>query len=296
MIPTFISSLDLENEWFIDPDPRCMSYMDTKLVRVMNIVYEMILSDTNDLNSILLAVEPHMEINKLLNDSTSVVFYRTLVNYVHKLKLNDLLDRQHASELLDKLLKLGPSSKISRFIWFNLIELVLSFDGLVVDRDRQSLTSLINAVRYDDNLEFVYECILDKYDAQHKIEFLWKYYSGFARFGYESEHLRKLLTLFSIIMAQIGDEQLEQIDDWVRELDPSALDLDEPGEQGVVEHWTKNLLLTNLVDLDPQVRLLVARGLGIVSLLNAHLWTVFSDMFIKVGILLLLLVCLDSPE
>lgn len=249
----------------------------------MHIVYQMILSESNDLNALLSIAKPYMSIDKLLSDPTAGVFYRTLVDFVTKLKLAELLDKQHASTFFEQLLKIGSSSssssglsaETSPFVLYNLVELVFRFED-VVSRDCDSLVKLIMAIGYGENLEFVYECIMEKYDAQRKVEFLWKFYTNC-----KPDQLKQLLTLFSVVFAQLSEPFLEQIDDWVRELDPEAT-FDDDVEQAVIEHLAKNLLLANLVSRDPQVRLLVARGLGLVSLVNSHMWSIFSDMFIKV--------------
>lgn len=267
----------MEKEWFTDSDPKIMAFMDSKLTQVMDIIYNMFLSDSNHHIDVLISsLRPYMAIEKLVTDSASAVYYRSLVTFVSKLKLSGLLDLEHASNLLNEIL----SSKITirPVILFNLIEAVFCFD--LIERNRDSLKKLAKSVRHSEDLEFVYECIVTKFDVKYQVEFLWKYYSGYIRFGYESGHLKKLLTLFSIIMAQLDDSSIDKVDKWVQELDSDALFDD--SEQDVIEHWVKNLLLNNIMDLDPHVRMLVARGLGIVSLANSNLWTVFSDMFIKV--------------
>lgn len=280
-IVSFLSSLDLKNEWFHDSDPRCMSHMDAKLLQVMDIIYHMILSDSNDLDALISSMNAHTSSQKLLTDSTCAFYYRSLVSFVTRLKFGELLDREFATGVLQAVI--DSNTNIEPLVFFNLIEALFCFENLIATTDRESLSRLVCAVRHTDGLEFLYERVIEKFEPRTRVEFVWKYYSGYIRIGYEAEHLKRLLTVFSIVMAQINQTNLDKIDQWVLELDPNALDQDDnDNDQGVVEHWVRNLLLSNIVDLDPQVRMLVARGFGIASLLNQNLWNIFSDFLINV--------------
>lgn len=265
----FISSLDIEKEWFSDLDPKTVSFNDSKLLQVMDTVYTMIITESNDINKITAPLETHIKtVDTLLNDVTSAFYYRSLVEFVNKrLKLGDLLDQQWPVEILKQIGRQSTRKSISPLTLFNLVQVLLFY----LD-DTSVLLCLFDA-DYDERFECVYECVLGSLTAQRRFEFFWEYYRS------EKRHeLTHVLSLCSLVMSQLSEEDFECLDEWVADLDDGFFD-DE--SETVVQHLIGRLLLDNVPNLEPRVRALVARNLGLIVCVN-DLWVVFCHLFSEV--------------
>lgn len=279
----FISSLEIEKVWFRDLEPRYFSFMDNKLVQIMELTYNLLLSEVNDFKHLISAFE-EITVDKLVTDPTAAFYYRSLITFVTRLKFGELLDENISIQVLRQIVE--RAQEMDPVTLYNLIEATFYSD---LTPDPSLLTMLIGSINYAEPFELVFECILRKFSCRCQFEYFWTlliHWTNDVETTDEIEcgRLKKLLILFTIIISQMDETDImDQIDDWVNELDPGFFTSDD-NDKSVVEYLLDEFLLKNVMSFDPLVRALVARGLGLIAVSGENLWTIFSDMFIKVSL------------
>lgn len=261
--------MDLEREWFYDLEPSAVSYQDEKLSSIMQLVFEQV-SATVDMNK-LVATLASISDQKLFTNVNLALYFRALVAFMRKLKLEQLCDDlvdldRFVSELIARL----HQNSIEPLTAYFLIDALFGLTSNAGPRDPALLGKLIDSIEYEPRFECLYDLVLGKFDRPTRVEHFWRLFEHY-RITTSSQPpvvLKKLLALF--YMMQIGDDFAD------------ACVPNDPDQLLLIDYMVNDLLLKNISNLDVSVRALVARGLGCVASISVDLAKTFSHLFTQV--------------
>lgn len=262
----FICDLDLEGTWFINTDYFNVTYVEDKLFKILNVLFEKIFAE----NKIEIFIQELTSSNlDLIKDINFLFLIRSLINFDKENNFS-ILVKQFFTKLKSKDIKL-----LSMYFLVTIL-IDLKMDKLKILAEIDELTCF-----YDRKYELVYETLLRQVDNKIRINFAWKIYNDFIVYNFDKDLLKKFLTIIYIVLdtMTISDFKNSTVLD-LNLSDQVNIDIDL--DQNIIEYFIDKIIVNNISDLDPKVRALAARALGHASLLSSDIAFSYLQIFYQV--------------
>ncbi|RNA04859.1 condensin complex subunit 3 [Brachionus plicatilis] len=261
----FICDLDLEGTWFINTDYFYVTYLEDKLFKTMDLVFEEIFAK----EKIEIFAQEILDTGKnLIKDINILFLVRSFVKFSKIETMSDIGQKLFA-KLKNRDIKILPLYQLITI----LIDLKMNKVNILTEID--DLTSF-----YDKKYELVYEVLLRQVDNKIRLNFLWKIYDDLIVHTVDKDQRKKFLTIIYIVLDTMTDKDFEN--STMLDLNLSLndqLNIDVDLNQNIIEYFIEKIVITNISDLDPKVRALAARALGHASLLDYEIAINYLQIF-----------------
>jgi len=247
----FIQSLQLDTVWYsaekFKYEETCL--VDELLLQTMNRVFKMCNNNLALINRLTMA--------NIFDDLNAAFYFRSILAFLNQENEQAYLtevDSDKFYALLVENLRNDSSNKNKTVIYFVLIDALFYFDNeLDTLSSCDKLLELIDSIEYNEPNECLFNLILSKYDEKHLQELIWQSYLHCDIKRMDS--LKKNLLLQSIYFSKLSEEGFNQLE-WIESDDQTNL----------VEYLIDKFILANLSNVNPQLRALCVRSLGLASL------------------------------
>ncbi len=294
----FLKSLDLANKWYESLDFKDINAVDKKLFKVSNIVFKHLIQSFGIL-SLIQNISQLINNNweNLMNDLNLAFYFRSLLHYYFMNNEISLLESNMNFEfdefcfIVKKSIEVQNESleKQNSLICFYLIDSIyyLNLDTLSLDNDNKLINDLLNDLLNDlmDNISFsnknlsLFELIFSKYEPEPLVDYIFKYYCNFDHS--EKDEVKKFFLILISFLSKINGEDFINFESLVENMTMEVDDIT-CAKQNKVEYLVENFVLKHISDLDPSMRALSVRALGLAASSCYTIAESFYDLFSKV--------------
>ncbi len=261
-IINFISSLELEEVWY--STERCkyeqICLVDEVLVQTMNRVLKLF-------NNNLALANRLTCLANIFDDLNASFYFRSILAYLNY--ENDLayllseVDSHKFYALLVENLSNDSANNNKTLIYFILIDALYYFEHeLNALSSYEHLIEFMNSIEYNEPNESLFNLILSKCDEKQLQELVWQSYLKCDTRSVDC--VKKNLVLQAIYFSRLSEEDFNNLE-WIDSDDLTNT------EKNLVEYLIDKFILTNLANVNPQLRALCVRSLGLASLNSFHL-------------------------
>jgi hypothetical protein len=291
----FFKSLSLEDLWFNCHDYKAIYSVDLVLAEITKTVFKYLVQTFGSLELIEnLTLLINNNPKSLFKDINLAFYFRSLVRYFYSNNKIDLVESNLKIKLeiyFPNLINNLRANKSTTLIYYNLIDSLyyLNIETLNLDDDDNSLfKELINSIQFHDSNICLFELIFSKYESNSLGEFL-KAIFNIPEFN-DDYQIKKLMALVIAFLTKLTDSEFSNLQpiivSYVNEDNSDHFST----SGNIVEYLVRDLILKQVSSLDPTVRILAIRALGLFATFMFDASTRFLAIFKNVGKFLLYLV------
>ena len=263
-----IKHLDLEKVWYIDEEYKYIEHIDSILFTIMDTAFKIVL-EKNDFKALareLFRLNEFFE-NENVNNVDLAFYFRSLVAYLLKTKQASLIENNSRIDLklfYKNVLNLLEKKYEKSVVLYNLIDILFFFDtDLLIDNydDNELLNDLVNSIDFNEKNSFLFDFIFANFTSEFISKFVLDCTEKLNMD--ESQSLGKFLYIICIFFSKLDVNDFEKINSL------SSFSVSKTGETSnlnLIEFLIHKYVLSNLSHLEPSIRALCVRSLGLASL------------------------------